>query len=80
MPENLTVTGDFVYVRFHGTASYHGAYARPALEPWATFLRGQLERGHDVFAYFNNDFEGHAAKDATWLRRRLVDVTGTRLP
>ncbi len=30
-----------------------------------------LGQGTDVFAYFNNDYEGAAVTDATWLRHRL---------
>jgi uncharacterized protein YecE (DUF72 family) len=72
MPENLTPTADFVYARFHGTASGHGAYDAPALEPWAGFLRGQADSGHDCYAYFNNDAGGHAPIDAA----RLVEMLG----
>jgi len=73
MPVNLTTTAEFVYARFHGTASGHGAYDAPALEPWADFLRGQAEGGHDCYAYFNNDAGGHAPIDAA----RLVEMLGT---
>lgn len=72
MPGDLTVTSDFVYVRFHDTASYHGAYLEPMLEPWAAFLRAQAAAGHDGYAYFNNDAEGHAPRDAL----RLIDMLG----
>jgi uncharacterized protein YecE (DUF72 family) len=78
MPENLTVTADFVYVRFHGTASYHGAYLRPALEPWARFLSDQRELGLDVYAYFNNDFEGHAPRDAARLAGILSESSAPK--
>jgi len=27
--------------------------------------------GCDVYAYFNNDYEGNAVSDARWLRSRL---------
>jgi uncharacterized protein YecE (DUF72 family) len=64
---DLTPTADFAYVRFHGTSTYHGAYEREALEPWAAFLREQLAAGHDCFAFFNNDAEGHAPVDAARL-------------
>jgi uncharacterized protein YecE (DUF72 family) len=67
---DLTTTADFVYVRFHGTVRYHGAYARPQLEPWAAFLRRHLRAGRDCYAYFNNDAEGHAPVDA----ERLVGM------
>jgi uncharacterized protein YecE (DUF72 family) len=33
-----------------------------------------LENGGDVYCYFNNDYEGHAVADATWLAARLGAV------
>ena len=74
MPENLTVTADFVYVRFHGTDTYHGAYKEPALEPWRRFLCQQASKGRDGYAYFNNDFEAHAPADARRLTAMLGDA------
>lgn len=71
MPENMTSTADFVYARFHGTASGRGAYDTCALEPWASFLRRHAESGHDCYAYFNNDFGGHAPIDAARLATML---------
>jgi len=73
LPADFTPTADFVYVRLHGTARHHGSYARPQLEPWAAFLRAQLQAGRDAYAYFNNDAEGHAPADAERLARMLVD-------
>lgn len=70
---DLTPTTDFVYARFHGTARYHGSYERPALHPWAAFLRERLAEGSDCFAYFNNDFEGHAPADAARLAVMLEE-------
>ena len=70
MPDSRVPTAEFVYVRFHGTSGYHGSYQRPALEPWAAYLGEQLSDGRDVYAYFNNDAEGHAPRDA----RRLLEM------
>jgi uncharacterized protein YecE (DUF72 family) len=36
-------------------------------------MREWLDAGVDVYAYFNNDFDGHAVTDAEWLRARLVN-------
>ena len=69
---DLTPTADFVYARFHGTATYHGAYERPTLEAWRRFIGEQLAEGRDCYAYFNNDAEGHAPADAA----RLVGMLG----
>jgi uncharacterized protein YecE (DUF72 family) len=35
-----------------------------------------LRAGVDVFAYFNNDYEGHAVADAEWLRTKLGGAAG----
>jgi uncharacterized protein YecE (DUF72 family) len=68
-------TTDWVYVRFHGPAAlenrYHGRYGPRRLEAAASILHDWLAAGHDVFAYFNNDYEGHAVADARWLATRL---------
>lgn len=69
---DMTVTADFVYIRFHGTTRYHGSYSEPQLDPWAGFVRRQLAAGRDCYAYFNNDIEGHAPVDA----RRLLGMLG----
>ncbi len=71
MPCDLTPTTDFVYVRFHDTAEYHGSYVEPALEPWCRFLVDQVHAGREGFAFFNNDAEAHAPVDAARLRGML---------
>jgi uncharacterized protein YecE (DUF72 family) len=67
-----TVVGPFVYVRFHGaTAKYAGSYSDDQLSEWADWLGAQLDGGHDVFAYFNNDRDGHAVQNALTLRELI---------
>jgi uncharacterized protein YecE (DUF72 family) len=70
------LTADWTYVRFHGPDAlerkYWGRYGPQRLEPVAARLCDWLTRGRDVYAYFNNDHEGHAATDAAWLRARLT--------
>jgi uncharacterized protein YecE (DUF72 family) len=63
------LTTDFTLVRFHsGTRGRRGNYSESELEQWAQ----RIERWPvDVFAYFNNDWEGFAPRNALWLRRRL---------
>jgi uncharacterized protein YecE (DUF72 family) len=69
------LTTDWTYVRFHGprarVAPYRGAYGARRLRPWAERLHEELDRGHDVYCYFNNDYEGHAVTDARCLGRAL---------
>jgi uncharacterized protein YecE (DUF72 family) len=65
------LTSDWTFVRFHhGSRGHHSNYSERELEEWAQ----RFERwGHrfEVFAYFNNDHNGYAVKNALWLRRRL---------
>ena len=45
---------------------------RPSrLEPGANILNEWLQQGDDVYAYFNNDYDGDAVRDAQWLAGRL---------
>ena len=44
----------------------------------ATRLQAWLDDGCDVYAYFNNDWYGHAVADARWLRERLLPPATTR--
>ncbi len=78
MPMNLTVTADFVYIRFHGLegGAYHD-YTRTELEPWAKFIKYQARTGRNVYAYFNNDLNVHAPDNAKLLMKMIGKATVT---
>lgn len=64
--------GPFIYVRFHGHgAKYDGRYPDEVLEDWATWLDAEVGKGRRAFVYFNNDWHGHAPRDAIRLRSLL---------
>jgi uncharacterized protein YecE (DUF72 family) len=69
-------TTDWTYVRFHGPTAlerkYWGLYGPERLAPAAERLAAWLAEGCDVYAYFNNDYQGFAVEDATTLRAQLV--------
>jgi uncharacterized protein YecE (DUF72 family) len=70
------VTGPLVYIRFHGPASAQseecpGCYSSSHLEDWAERIRVYARWGLDVFAYFNNDSQGFAVKNALKLKSLL---------
>jgi uncharacterized protein YecE (DUF72 family) len=76
-------TAEWTYVRFHGpeatTAKYVGRYGPARLAKSAKILEDWLASGSSVYAYFNNDYDGHAVADARWLARRLgAAVAGQR--
>jgi uncharacterized protein YecE (DUF72 family) len=69
----LSTTG-WVYLRFHGpdaSRPYAGSYSSQALSGAARRIRRHLEAGRDVYAYFNNDGQGHAVRNAADLQRFL---------
>ena len=61
-------TADFMYLRFHyGSRGRRGNYSGSELEDWAGRIAAWA-RTHEVFAYFNNDWEGFAPTNALTLR------------
>jgi uncharacterized protein YecE (DUF72 family) len=71
-PATEAVTGDFMYVRFHGPGRlYASSYSTEQLSTWADKIRSRLD-SHDVYCYFNNDFGGRALRNAVELRDLIV--------
>ena len=70
------LTTDWTYIRFHGPnaleVKYWGEYTPKLLRAPAKRLNAWLDDGADVYAYFNNDWHGHAVTDATWLKGALT--------
>jgi uncharacterized protein YecE (DUF72 family) len=65
------LTADFTFVRLHyGRRGRRGNYGPSELDEWARALRRLARRG-EVFAYFNNDWEGFAVRNARGMRERL---------
>jgi uncharacterized protein YecE (DUF72 family) len=70
LPDELIRTADEVYVRFHGPRRwYRHDYSDEELTDWATKIRDSGAKR--VWAYFNNDFDAYAPKNASELRRTL---------
>ncbi len=70
--QTLDLTADWTFVRFHyGKRGRGGNYSDRELDEWAGRIDGWRQRGIDVYAYFNNDWEGYAIKNALGLKQRL---------
>jgi uncharacterized protein YecE (DUF72 family) len=66
------ITTDLMYVRLHGHDQlYASGYSDRELDEWATKIRSWMERGCDVYAYFDNDAKVRAPFDAMSLMDRL---------
>ena len=65
------LTAGFTFVRFHyGHRGRRGNYSATELDEWARELE-RLALRAEVFAYFNNDWEGFAVRNALGMRKRL---------
>jgi uncharacterized protein YecE (DUF72 family) len=64
-------TTDWTFVRFHfGSRGRRGNYSERELEEWARRFE-DWSRDVEVLAYFNNDWEVFAIRNALWLKERL---------
>ena len=64
------LTADWTFVRFHYGRGRGGNYSRRQLEEWRNRI-AQWRRRVDVYAYFNNDWQGFAVANGLDLRRAL---------
>jgi uncharacterized protein YecE (DUF72 family) len=65
------LTTDWTFIRLHyGARGRSGNYSRAELERWKRRIAAWRSRV-EVFAYFNNDWEGFAVENGRWLKRHL---------
>jgi len=65
------LTAPFTFARFHyGTRGKRGNYSEGELEEWARRF-GRWAKDADVYAYFNNDLEAFAVRNALRLKQLL---------
>ena len=66
------LTADWTLVRFHwGRRGRRGNYSESEIATWARRL-AQWRRRAEIYAYFNNDWEGFAPRNALSLAGRLA--------
>ncbi len=74
-PYAEVITANFSYVRLHGhTQLYASEYTQEQLEHYAEFIMRNNKKGISFYVYFDNDFYGHAVKNA----RELKDLVQKR--
>jgi uncharacterized protein YecE (DUF72 family) len=70
------LTAGWTFIRFHfGRRGRKGNYAQSELETWKRRIAAWRSRV-EVFAYFNNDWEAIAPRNARWLAKRLRPSPG----
>jgi len=70
MPLAIRLTAPWTYIRMH-QGEHDVGYDDDELAAWAKRIRKFRGQGADVYAYFNNDFEGYAIRNAERLRTML---------
>jgi uncharacterized protein YecE (DUF72 family) len=66
------LTADWTFIRFHhGHRGRRGNYSERELAEWAERIQ-HWRRRVDVYAYFNNDWEGFAVRNGLMLKKRLA--------
>jgi uncharacterized protein YecE (DUF72 family) len=73
LPDTIIPTTDFLYIRFHGPGEqiYNYDYPDHELICWASRLRPHIE-DKKIYAFFNNDFNANAPKNAVTLGGMLL--------
>ena len=65
------LTAGWTFLRLHyGRRGRNGNYSERELEEWARRIES-WRKAADVYAYFNNDWEGYAVRNGLWLKQRL---------
>ena len=74
--QSHAATAPWRFIRFHyGARGRRGNYSLAELEVWRDRL-AQWRTNHELFAYFNNDWEGFAPANARLLQRLLSASVG----
>jgi uncharacterized protein YecE (DUF72 family) len=68
------LTADWTFIRFHqGRRGRRGSYSETELRTWQRRI-SQWRRRVEVYAYFNNDWEAFAVRNALRLKAMLSDA------
>lgn len=72
LPDDVPASTDLLYLRFHGVGKrlYDYRYSRNELAAWVARIRPYL-RGHELYAFFNNDVGAQAPTNAAQFRALL---------
>jgi uncharacterized protein YecE (DUF72 family) len=69
--QTRALTADWTYLRFHYGRGRDGSYTSAQLRTWAARIR-EWQADADVYVYFNDDWRGHAVREAVRLRELVT--------
>ena len=75
-PYHEEVTAKDIFVRFHGPKElYSSSYSEAAIQGYAEKFVHWRSQGHNIWAFYNNDVNGHAFRNAAMLQRFVDAMT-----
>jgi len=76
LPDAIHATTDFLYLRFHGQGKqlYRYDYSDRELDAWVERLKPHLS-GRTLYAFFNNDFNANAPRNAASFRELVCEAS-----
>jgi uncharacterized protein YecE (DUF72 family) len=75
-PYHEEITAKDIFIRFHGPDSlYSSPYSDEVLEQYAAKMTQWAEKGHTIWAFFNNDVGGHAINNAKKLLTLIQEIS-----
>lgn len=66
-PSFSEVTSDHIYLRFHGKTGYDSLYSPQQIKSYAKKMLHWKQQGYTIWAFFNNDGNAYAIKNALQL-------------
>ncbi len=74
LPDDIFVTSDFIYYRFHGKKTlYNYNYSEEELREFVDKLKLHLHKVKDTYIFFNNDFNCYAPFNADLLKELFLE-------
>jgi uncharacterized protein YecE (DUF72 family) len=87
VPREVPLTSDMPFIRFVGQHGRFPSHNREQidvtsqLESWWEWIRSKSDAIHEVYAFFNDDYSGHAPASATRLKKLIgLQVVNSDLP
>lgn len=76
-PQPTPRTADFAYLRLHGLGehAYRWNYSDAEMAPWVRRIAAVRADGQEAWIFFNNDYGGHAVRNAERFRELLQATT-----
>jgi uncharacterized protein YecE (DUF72 family) len=81
LPQNIRMTSDIAYIRWHGRGEkiwYNYRYSKEELSAWVPGIK-EMSKSAEVYGYFNNHYHGYAPENCLDVLQMLgIETPGQR--